>query len=259
LAVWVFLGYLLERVLKNYEPSVRYLKLAGVLLGAYMIGMTLWNMQMWKDSPTLVRWGIYSHELPNDKFLMIHAKYGFMEQDPGILQETLDVLRKKDQIPDLPRDDARNKLGRKCTIDALDLSIDILYAKYFRITNKPAESAERSASALKKYDNFVTTNQEVLLLERDLYEPAFKFLVMEFLFEIKDEARIAHFENWACKTTDRAGNVLPDYAIMGTLKYYKKDYQGAIDDWNKLLKTNKKAPNVIENIRRAEAKLKESK
>ena len=259
LALWVFLGYFLERVFKNYEPAIRYLKLAGFVLGICMIGMTLWNMQMWKDSPTLVRWGIYSHEIPNDKFLMLHAKYGFMEQDPEVLQETLDALRKKDQIPDLPRDDARNKRGRKCTIDALDLSIDILYAKYFKITGKQAESAERYASALQKYDNFVTTNQEVLLLERDYYESMFKFLLMEFLYEINDEARIAHLETWACKTTDRFGKVLPDYGVMGAFKYYKKDYQGAIDVWKKCLDDKKNAPNILENIRRAEAKLNELK
>jgi tetratricopeptide (TPR) repeat protein len=235
------------------------MKLAGVLLGIFMIGTTLWNMQMWKDSPTLVRWGVYSHEIPNDKFLMIHAKYGFLEQEPVVLQETLDALRKKDQIPDLPRDDARNKRARKCTIDALDLSIDILYGKYFRITGKPAESAERYASALRKYDHFVTTNQEVLLLERNLYEPMFKYLVMEFLFDINDEARITHFETWACNTTDLSGKIIPDYGIMGAFKYYKKDYQGAIDDWKKVLEVNKNAPDIIENIRRAEAKLNELK
>ena len=257
LAVWVFLAFFLERVIKKYDHVLPYLKLAGCLLGVYMVGMTLWYMPMWKDSPTLIRWGVYSHELPNDKFLMIHAKYGFLEQDPEVLQETLDALRKKDQIPDLPRDDARNKQGRKCTIDALDLSIDILFAKYYKITGNQTEASKKFTQALKKYDHFVSSNGEVLLLERNLYESAFKFLVMDLLFEVNDDARIAHFETWAGKTTDRAGKVLQDYGVTGALKYHKKDYQGAIDDWKKILETNKNAPGVLENIRRAEAKLKE--
>ena len=259
LAVWVFLAFFAERLISNYDHSLPYLKLAGCILGVYMVGMTLYNMPMWKDSPTLVRWGVYSHELPNDKFLMIHARHGFREQDPEVLQEVLDALRKKDQIPDLPRDDERNKRGRKCTIDALDLSIEILYAKYFKISGKTEEASKRFAQALQKYDYFVTTNEEVLLLERHLYESAFKFLVMDLLLEFKDGARLAHFETWAGKTTDRAGNIFPDYSVTGALKYHKQDYQGAINDWKKILETNKNAPGVLENIRRAEEKMKELK
>lgn len=259
LAVWVFLAFFAERLISNYDRSLLYLKLAGCILGVYMVGMTLYNMPMWKDSPTLVRWGVYSHEIPNDKFLMIYVKHGFQDQDPEILREVLDMLRKKDLIPDLPRDDARNKRGRKCTIDALDLSIEILYAKYFKFIENQDESSKRFAQALQKYDHFVTTNEEVLLLERDYYESAFKFLVMELLLEFKDDARLAHFETWAGRTTDRAGNIFPDYGITGALKYHKQDYQGAINDWKKILETNKNAPGVLENIRRAEAKLKEQK
>ena len=257
LAVWVFLGYFLERIYRNYDRIVPYLKLAGSTLGIYMIGMTLWNMQMWKDSLTLVRWGIYSHEYPNDKFLMIHAKYGFIEQDPEILRETMEFLKKKHELSDLPRDDARNKQGRKCTIDALDLAIEIFYTKYFRITGKPLEAAAHAAKATQKYDYFVSSNKQVLLLDRDLYEQAFKHLLLQFFMDNNDENRLHHLESWAGKTTTRYGEILPDYNFTALLKFYKSDYQGAISDWKKILETNKNAPDILENIRRAEQKLKE--
>ena len=259
LAVWVFLAFLLERVFSHYEAPVRYLKLAGIVLGVYMIGMTLWYMPMWKDTLTLVRWGIYTSEVPNDKFLMIHAKYGFIENDPEILQETMDFLKKKDRIPNLPRDDERMKTGRKCTIDALDLSINIIFGRYYTITNKPLEAAAMYEKAIQKYDHFVSTNQQVLLLERHYYEASFKHLVMQLFLDTNDKDRLRHMETWASKTTDRYGKIFQDYGFTGALKFHRKDYQGAIDDWKKILELNKKAPNVLENIRRAEQKLKEQR
>ena len=51
--------------------------------------------------------------------------------------------------------------------------------------------------------------------------------------------------------------ILPDYNFTALLKFYKNDYQGAISDWEKILETNKNAPDILENIRRAEQKLKE--
>ena len=257
LAVWVFLAILLERVFTKYHPAVRYLKLAGIILGVYMIGATFWNMQMWKDSLTLVRWGMFSYEYPNDKFIMIHAKYGYLEQDPEMLKESLDLLKKLDQHPNLPRDNERNKQARKCTIDALALSIDILYGKYYRITGNPVKAEEYFSKATEKYDYFVSANKNVLLLERDLYEPSFKYLIMQLFLETNDQNRLNHLETWASKTTDRYGNVFPDYIFTAALKYNRKDYQGAIKDWKNILESQKNAPNVLENIRRAEEKLKE--
>lgn len=257
LAVWIFLGFFLEQIFRKNLPAVSYIKLLGCVLGVSLAGLTLWYMQMWKDSRTLVRWGIYTHDLPNDKFLMIYAKHGFMDSDPGILQETVEILRKKQQIPDIPRDTDRDRLGRKCTVDALDMSAHILYAKYYRISGQSGKAAEYTLLANQKYDHFVTTNQEVLLLERHIYESGFKYLLLEFFAGNNDVMRMNHMEKWASKTTDRYGKIFPDHSFNGALKFYRKDYRGAISDWNEALKTHKNSPDILKNIRIAEQKLRE--
>ena len=148
LAVWVFLGYFLERIYRNYDRIVPYLKLAGSALGIYMIGMTLWNMQMWKDSLTLVRWGIYSHEYPNDKFLMIHAKYGFIEQDPEIQfcvngRDLSQITGKKGQKTTARFPNLLNQVKMQIAVSALRQAQDNYNAKF----NQAVADATKDASA----------------------------------------------------------------------------------------------------------------
>ena len=79
---------------------------------------------------------------------------------------------------------------------------------------------------------------------------------MQLFIITKDEQRLAHFETWGKTTTDRYGKVSQDYNVTAALKFYKKDYRGAIDDWKILLKQNPNDPDVQANIKLAEEKLK---
>lgn len=245
LAVWTFLGYFLEQLFRKKENLIPGFRIIGIVLIICSAAATLWYQPFWKDSQTLARWAVYSYELPNDKFLMHHVKTGFITQDPTPIEEALVVLRKKQQIPDIPRDDERYRTGRNCTIDMLEIAVEILKTNFDQ--------------AVIEYDQFALNNKKILLLEKHLYEGQLKYLIMQLFIIKKDEQRLAHFETWGKTTTDRYGKVSQDYNITAALKFYKKDYQGAIEDWKVLLKTNPGDPDILANIRIAEDKMKQTR
>ena len=242
LAVWAFIGFFLEQIFQKRDSLIPKFRIAGILLGCFMIGAVLWYLPFWKDSRTLARWALYSFEHPNDKFIMIHAKYGFKDQNPEPIVEAVGFLRKKQLVPNLPRETDRMKEARAGTIAALELSAEILNGNF--------------PQAAQMFDRFIPNAGRVLLIEKDLYESSFKFLLMQLFVITKDEKRLAQFEAWGSATSDQSGKMKPDYSVTAFLKFHRKDYKGAIADWKELLKTHPNSPDVLENIRRAEEKLK---
>ena len=243
LAVWAFLGFYLEQIFRNRDSLIRYFQIAGILLGCFMIGATLWHMPFWKDSPTLARWAVYSYEYPNDKFLAIHAKTGFINQDPQPILESLEKLKAKAKVPDLPREDERMKKARQGTIILFDIAADILQGNFTQATDKT--------------DLYIANSNRIMLIDKSIYESDFKFLLMQMYVITKDETRLNQFEQWGSSVMLDSGKIVQDYAVTAFIKYHRKDYAGAIADWKKILEKQENAPEVLENIRRAEQKLKE--
>ena len=81
---------------------------------------------------------------------------------------------------------------------------------------------------------------------------------MQMYVITKDEDRLNAFGIWGSSIKLASGEIVQDYSVTGFIKFHRKDYKGAIADWKKLLKKQKNAPEILENIRRAEAKLKET-
>lgn len=243
LAVWAFLGYFLEQVFREKSYLIPRFRIAGILLFLFAAGSVLWYMPFWKDSQTLARWAVYSDDLPNDRFVIIHAKTGFITQDPSPITESLEYLKRKQQYPAFPREHKNIKKGRDGTITVFDISAEILKGNF--------------PQASVKIDRLISDSESLLLIDKDIYEDLFKYLVMQMFVITKDEARLAAFEKWGKNKKDSKGKTVQDYAVTAFMKYHRKDYLGAISDWRELLKEKKNSPDILENIRRAEEKLKQ--
>lgn len=244
LAVWACIGFLLERIFREHPNWIPRFGWAGAALGVFVLGSTLWHMPFWKDSATLGRWGVYSFELPNDRFLVLHAQLGLWNSDPVPIREALEKLHRKNSRPDLPRETEYTRETRRGTIQAFEMAAALL------------EGKRQEAYAI--FDAFIPKAETTPLYNFELYDARLKELLFRSFLETNDRARLAAFEKWG-STVIVDGKDVPNYPVTAILKYLKQDYAGAIRDWQYMIDHDSAFPGIQDYIRNAEMQLQKNR